>query len=94
MAHFESGFFKPENAYGISRQAGNVCFLKKLVRFKNTWYLDNVTADYRIAVAKYNPSEHDCVKLAEIRSFEYLKLNDESDRIFIKNSYLVIRRIL
>lgn len=51
MARCETYFFRPENAYEITGQVGNVCFLEALVPFNGKWYLYYGTADSKIAVA-------------------------------------------
>ncbi|RMG85548.1 MAG: glycosidase [Bacteroidetes bacterium] len=47
----EHYFFKPETAYEINGQVGNVVFLEALVPFREEWLLYYGTADSKIAVA-------------------------------------------
>jgi hypothetical protein len=47
-----STFFKPTEAFEITGQVGNVCFLEGMVFFKGKWLLYYGTADSKIAVAE------------------------------------------
>jgi predicted GH43/DUF377 family glycosyl hydrolase len=47
-----SYFMRPDKAYEIIGQVGNVCFLEGLVHFKGRWLLYYGTADSKIAVAQ------------------------------------------
>ena len=48
----EENFFKPTEAFEITGQVGNVCFLEGMVYFKNKWLMYYGTADSKIAVAE------------------------------------------
>jgi beta-1,2-mannosidase len=49
-------FMKPDKAYEITGQVGNVCFLEGLVHFGGKWLLYYGTADSKIAAASYDPA--------------------------------------
>jgi hypothetical protein len=54
----EENFFKPTEAFEITGQVGNVCFLEGMVYFKDKWLLYYGTADSKIAVAETSDYDH------------------------------------
>lgn len=52
MNRTNNTFFKPTEAFEITGQVGNVCFLEGMVYFKGKWLLYYGTADSKIAVAE------------------------------------------